>query len=78
MVFCTPEQHEAFLDSAPEFEGMLRQGGTTLIKYWLDFSLEEETERMEARRLEPLKSGKTFSIIGQRSKNLMIMPKHVI
>ncbi len=62
MVFCTPEQHEAFLDSAPEFEGMLRQGGTTLIKYWLDFSLEEETERMEARRLEPLKSGKTFSI----------------
>ena len=62
MGFCTPEQHESFLDSAPEFENMLRQGGITLIKYWLDISLEEETERIEARRLEPLKSWKISSI----------------
>lgn len=62
MGFCTPDQHEAFLDSAPEFEDMLRQGGITLIKYWLDISLEEQTERMEARRLDPLKSKKISSI----------------
>jgi polyphosphate kinase len=62
MGFCTPAEHAAFLDSAPEFEDMLRQGGITLIKYWLDISLEEQTERMEARRLDPLKSWKISSI----------------
>jgi polyphosphate kinase len=36
MGFCTPAEHAAFLDSAPEFKDMLRQGGITLIKYWLD------------------------------------------
>ena len=62
MGFCTPEQHAAFLDSAPEFEDMLRQGGITLIKYWLDISREEQEERLEARRLDPLKSWKVSSI----------------
>jgi polyphosphate kinase len=56
MGFCTPAEHAAFFDSASEFEDMLRQGGLTLIKYWLDIPLEEQTECMEARRPDPLKS----------------------
>lgn len=63
MGFCTPEEQAAFLDSAPEFEDMLRQGGITLIKYWLDISREEQAELLEARRLDPLKSWKASSIV---------------
>lgn len=62
MGFCTLEERAAFLDSTPEFEDMLRQGGIHLIKYWLDISRDEQAERLEARREDPLKSWKVSSI----------------
>ncbi len=62
MGFCTPAEHEAFLESTPEFEAMLSQAGVTLVKYWLDIGQEEQTERLEARRTDPLKSWKVSSI----------------
>lgn len=62
MGFCTPEENAAFLDSTPVFEDMLHQGGIHLIKYWLDISRDEQAERLEARREDPLKSWKVSSI----------------
>jgi polyphosphate kinase 2 len=59
MGFCTPEQHAQFLKDAPEFECMLTESGIRLIKYWLDISREEQAERLEARRTDPLKALKT-------------------
>ena len=58
MGFCTPEEHEEFLRSCPEFERMLVRSGTVLLKYWFSVGYEEQTKRFEARNAEPLKRWK--------------------
>jgi polyphosphate kinase 2 len=58
MGFCTPEEHEEFLRSCPEFERMLVRSGIILIKYWFSVSFEEQRKRFEARNAEPLKRWK--------------------
>ena len=49
MDFCTPEEHEEFLRSCPEFERMLVRSGIILIKYWFSVSNEEQERRFQAR-----------------------------
>jgi polyphosphate kinase len=58
MGFCTPEEHQEFLRSCPEFERMLVRSGIVLLKYWFSVSYEEQTKRFEARNAEPLKRWK--------------------
>ena len=58
MGFCTPDEHEEFLRSCPEFERMLVRSGIILIKYWFSVSFEEQRKRFEARNAEPLKRWK--------------------
>jgi polyphosphate kinase 2 len=55
MGFCTPEEHEAFLRDVPVFEAMLIDSGLRLVKLWLDVSKDEQAERLEERRKDPLK-----------------------
>ncbi len=62
MGFCTPEQHEAFLDDAPRFERLLTSSGTVLIKLWLDISKEEQARRLAERMEDPLKKFKVSSL----------------
>jgi polyphosphate kinase 2 len=45
MGFCTPDEHEEFLRSCPEFERMLVRSGIVLVKYWFSVSHEEQTRR---------------------------------
>ncbi len=58
MDFCTPEEHEEFLRTAPEFERMLVRSGITVVKYWFSVSYEEQRQRFEARNSEPIKRWK--------------------
>jgi polyphosphate kinase 2 len=58
MGFCTPEQHQEFLRSCPEFERMLVRSGIILVKYWFSISYEEQERRFDARNEEPLKRWK--------------------
>jgi polyphosphate kinase 2 len=58
MGFCTPEQHQEFLRSCPEFERMLVRSGIILLKYWFSISYEEQELRFDARNQEPLKRWK--------------------
>ena len=58
MGFCTPEQHQEFLRSCPEFERMLVRSGIILLKYWFSISYEEQERRFAARNEEPLKRWK--------------------
>lgn len=58
MGFCTPEQHQEFLRSCPEFERMLVRSGITLLKYWFSVSWAEQRRRFESRNEEPLKRWK--------------------
>ena len=58
MGFCTPEEHQEFLRSCPEFERMLVRSGILLIKYWFSVSDEEQEKRFQSRLVEPHKRWK--------------------
>jgi polyphosphate kinase 2 len=55
MGFSKPEQQEQFLRDAPDFERMLIESGVKLVKIWLDISKDEQKERLDERRSDPLK-----------------------
>lgn len=56
MGFSTEAEQAEFLRDAPEFERMLIESGIKLVKVWLDISKEEQAQRLEARRTDPLKA----------------------
>src|SRR4051812_21488238 len=58
MGFCTKAQHRRFLKLCPEFERFLVDGGTTLIKLWLEVSNDEQKKRFEARIDDPMRRWK--------------------
>jgi polyphosphate kinase 2 len=58
MGFCTEEEYEEFMRSAPRFEEMLQRSGLILVKYWLSISDEEQERRFEARIDDPAKQWK--------------------
>jgi polyphosphate kinase 2 len=62
MGFSTPEQQEQFIRDAPAFERMLEEADIRLVKYWLDISKDEQEERLEARRKDPLKQLKVSAL----------------
>ena len=85
MGFCSPEQHEHFLDEAPRFEKMIRNEGIHLFKFWLDIGQETQLERFHDRRHSPLKNWKfsPIDIAGltkwdayTKARNLMIERTH--
>ena len=49
MGFCTEEEYQEFLRSAPEFERLLIRSGITLVKYWFSVSDEEQEKRFQER-----------------------------
>ncbi|MEI8717422.1 polyphosphate kinase 2 [Mesorhizobium sp. ISC11] len=58
MGFCTPQQHEQFLDETPHFERMISNEGIHFFKFWLNIGRETQLERFHDRRYSPLKSWK--------------------
>ena len=58
MGFCTDEERRRFLDLCPLFEKFLIEGGTTLIKVWMEVGNEEQKRRFEARITDPLRQWK--------------------
>jgi len=58
MGFCTVDQYLEFMKSCPEFERMLVDSGTHLIKLWFSVSPLEQAARFNARKLDPVKQWK--------------------
>ena len=58
MGFCTPEQHRRFLQLCPIAEKYIVDGGTILIKYWMEVGKKEQQRRFEARIQDPLRQWK--------------------
>ena len=58
MGFCTPEQHRRFLELCPVMERFLVEGGTRLIKIWLEVGQEEQERRFMARIEDPMRQWK--------------------
>lgn len=58
MGFCTKRQYQLFMQQVPEFEHMLYEDGVELIKFWFSISKEEQAQRFNSRRSNPLKQWK--------------------
>ena len=58
MGFCSKEQHRRFLDLCPAIEKYMVDGGTILIKYWMEVGQKEQERRFEARIKDPLRQWK--------------------
>src|SRR5882672_4903857 len=58
MGFCTEQEHKRFLELCPPVEKFLVDGGTKLIKIWLEVGQDEQTRRFEARIEDPLRQWK--------------------
>jgi polyphosphate kinase 2 len=58
MGFCTPEQHDRFLEVCPEVEKYIVNSGIMLIKLWLEVSDKEQSRRFEARITDPVRQWK--------------------
>jgi polyphosphate kinase 2 len=58
MGFCSRQEHQRFLELCPIFEKYTVEGGTQIIKYWLEVSNAEQKRRFEARIKDPLRQWK--------------------
>lgn len=62
MGFCTDEEYERFMVQVPEFERMLVQSGTTVVKLWFSVSRREQLTRFTIRRIDPVRQWKLSPI----------------
>ncbi len=69
MGFCTPEQYETFMVQVPEFEHMLYEENTQVIKFWFSVSKEEQLKRFNSRLENPLKRWK-YSPVDEKGQEL--------
>ncbi len=58
MGFCTPEEHQEFLNQVGEFEHMLVNSGIILFKFYFSVSKKEQARRFKERKTDPLKQFK--------------------
>jgi polyphosphate kinase 2 len=47
--YATEDEVEGFLQVVPEFERLMARSGIILLKYWLEVSPEQQTERLQGR-----------------------------
>ncbi|MDY3547303.1 polyphosphate kinase 2 [Riemerella anatipestifer] len=69
MGFCTPEQYEEYMVQVPEFEHMLYESGTHIIKFWFSVSKDEQLFRFNSRLQNPLKKWK-YSPVDEKGQEL--------
>ena len=69
MRFCTPEQYESFMVQVPEFEHMLYEAGTIIIKFWFSVNKDEQLARFKGRLKNPLKKWK-YSPVDEKGQEL--------
>ena len=69
MRFCTPEQYESFMVQVPEFEHMLYESGTIIIKFWFSVNKDEQLARFKGRLKNPLKKWK-YSPVDEKGQEL--------
>ncbi len=69
MGFCTPTQYEQFMVQVPEFEHMLYESETHIIKFWFSVSKEEQLKRFKSRLGDPLKMWK-YSPVDEKGQEL--------
>jgi polyphosphate kinase 2 len=69
MNFCTQEEHKEFLHEVADFEKMLVNSDILLFKFYFSVSKEEQANRFNKRKTDPLKQYK-LSPVDQKSQDL--------
>jgi polyphosphate kinase len=67
--FCTPEEHEIFMEDIVNFEQDLVRQGMILIKLYFSVSKEEQKRRFDRRIVDPLRQWK-FSEVDMQAQDL--------
>ena len=67
--FCTKREYDIFMDQVNEFERMIIQSGTRLIKFYFSISKDEQEKRFEEIKASPIKKWK-YSAVDQRALGL--------
>lgn len=67
--FCTDEEYHIFMNQVNEFERMLIESGTYLIKFYLSISKEEQARRFADIKASPLKRWK-MTPVDERAQEL--------
>ena len=62
MGFCTGQEYLEFLRQCPELERMLVNSGILLFKFWFSVSQDEQLQRFDSRKTDPLKQWKISPI----------------
>ena len=68
MGFCTKKEYSLFMEEVGSFEHLLTHSGIIMLKYYLDISKDEQQERLESRKNDPLKQWKISPIDEQAQK----------
>jgi polyphosphate kinase 2 len=74
--FCTSSQYEMYMKQVNEFEHMLYEDGIILIKFWFSISKEEQLNRFESRKRNPLKQWKLSPVDMQAQEKWEIYTKY--
>lgn len=69
MGFCTPQEHQEFLNHVSEFERMLVNSGIILFKFYFSVSKKEQAKRFKERKIDPLKQYK-LSPVDAKSQDM--------
>lgn len=69
MWFVWKQQYEQFLEQVPQFEKMLVESGTIVVKFYFSVTKDEQKARFESREFNPLKQYK-LSPVDQYSQQL--------
>jgi polyphosphate kinase 2 len=62
MGFCNDDEYDEFMETVLDFEQMLVKSGITLLKYYMDITQDEQKQRLDERRKDPLKQWKVSPI----------------
>ena len=62
MEFCNPEEYLEFMRQTPELERMMARSGIRLYKYWFSVTKQEQHNRFDRRKNDPLKQWKLSPI----------------
>lgn len=69
MGFCTQDDYDRFMVQVPEFEHMLYESGTIIIKFWFSVSKDDQSKRFSSRLSNELKKWK-FSPVDEKGQEL--------
>jgi polyphosphate kinase len=58
MGYCTDEEYQKFIAHTPDFERLLVEDGTHLVKFWFSVSQAEQRTRFLIRRIDPVRQWK--------------------